>query len=438
MNLVESYYNQILYKFYTGLKIYVDYVNGLPGNDGLTPQTPVDNIASALVVANNFGSLNKLIIVMRGNPSKKGDILDEPVVINVPNTAIDFNFVNMRLSMDGQTAVTLAQRWTGIFNANIDLFDQPTSGIGVDLGSESYTFVIDSQIQNCKTYGIYAPSGLLSLVIGNGISTNEKGIRIQEKGGLFIEGNVFTLNNTAILSNGADGLALFTRNIFTQNIIDVVDEQYYYTASDGVGSLNKLTSVSSSWTPGEYTGFLLIDSAGKGYKIVGNTATELNIVGVSLDGSPKDVIPADGNFWICHSVNDVFFYENYWDKLHNASSHIYGDSNEDGILDRLIQMPEQGIGVGKSSSIDIRPLTLQAVFGSGSVIDFNAQFLNQLGGMYFKHKRVDATVDIPDRNIVAGMVERIEFKVGSKTVQVLFKYDSAKRDILEIYDVNII
>lgn len=438
MNIVQSFLDQIFHKFYTGLRIYVDYQNGLSTNDGLTPQTPVDTVSTAMTVASNFGIMPKLIVIMRGLPSKKGDILNEPVLINIPNTAIDFGYVNLQMSTDGLTSVVLGARWTGVFNANIDNSQQATGGYGVDLGFDSHTFVINSQIQGCKTAGILGTSGFYSLVLGNSISFNDRGLEIRERAGVITCGNIFLQNSVAIRSVGGDGQAFVSKNVFFQNLIDFSEEQYYYTATDGVGSLNKLTSTGSVWTPGEYAGFMLIDSNGKAYKIVNNTENELIIVGVNLDGTSRDVTPADGEFWICHSFNDVFLYENYWDKLQNASTHIYGDSNEDGVLDRLIQMPEQGVGPGKSSVIDIKPLTLNTVISQGLPVDFNALLLNHFGGKYYKHKRVDAVTDIPDRNIVAGMTERIEFKVGAKTVRVLFKYDSLKKDVLEIYDVQII
>lgn len=437
MNMVQSYLDQIFHKFYTGLKIYVDYQNGLPTNDGLTPQTPVDNLITAMNVAYNFELIPKLIIIMRGVPSKKGDVIDAPIFINVPNTAIDFGFTNVLLTISGSYAVSLTERWTGIFNAVIDGNNQSSSS-GVHLGFNSNTFVINSQIQNCNDVGIMGVAGSLSLITGNIITFNNIGLKVNNRIGIAVFGNIFLQNSTAITSVSDNGQAFVFRNIFSQNIIDFDEQQYDDVRNDGVGSLNKMTSATANWIPGEYAGFMLIDSSGKAYKIVNNTENELIITGVNLDGTPRDVTPANGEFWICHGINDVFFNENYWDKLQNASPHLYGDSNEDGVLDRLIQMPEQGIGPGKSSTIDMKPLTFNSVISQGLSMDFNTLLLNHFVGRYYKHKRVDATADIPDRNIVAGMTERVEFKVGTKTVRILFKYDSLKKDVLEVYDVQII
>jgi len=424
MNILGSFYNQLLHKFYTGLKIYVDYQGGLSTNDGLSPQAPVDTIATALNRASGFYSLAKMIIVMRGNPTKKGDIIDEPISINIPNTVIDFNFIPIRLTVDG-IAISLQEVFTGVVNANIDLFDQPTYGEGIVMNGGLFNFVVNSLIQNCKGSGISGyGSGKGDLIMGNILINNDVGLWIKERGGIIVQGNLFALNSTAIKSDGGNGQAFVTRNIFQSNIVDVEEQQFYQESLDGVGSLNKLTSPSASWAPGQYTGFLLIDSAGNGYKITGNTATELNVVGVNFDGSAKDVTPADGHFWIVHSENDVFFYENYWDKLKNASLQIYGDSNEDGILDRLISMPEFGIGIGKSTVIDKKPLTMEGIFSDANILDTSNLILNQL---YFLNSREfqKALTDMPNRNIRAGMLDFIRWKIWNQNYKQELDYDSS-------------
>ncbi len=420
----------VLNKFYTGLKIYVDYQNGLPTNDGLTPATPVDTVATAMNVALNYYNIPKIVYIIRGTPTKKGDVIDEPVEINVPWTMVDFGFIPFNLTIDGLTAVTIAHNYCGVINANIDLSQQPNAGYGIRMNGDFFNFVILSNIIGAKTLGITGGgSGAVNIIANCGISFNEIGLDIMERQFIFVFNNIFLGNNIAINAVGGDGQAFVTRNLFMQNIIDVKDEEYYYTNNDGIGGLNKLTSPSSVFTPGEYTGFLLIDSMNNVYKITGNTEKELNVVGVNFDGSPKDVTPADGEFYILHREHDVFFYENFWDKLENASAHPYGDSNSDGVLDKLIQMPERGIGIGRSSQIDPRPLTRVSVLGGIGNLDLNNMVLNQLFLMN-NREFVKAITDIPSRNVRAGMLEKIRRRIENIEQIEEYTYDSV-RDVIK-------
>ncbi|MEM5810422.1 MAG: hypothetical protein QXP66_00805 [Candidatus Aenigmatarchaeota archaeon] len=412
---------------------YVDAASGNDSNDGLTIQTPVLTFQQALNNASNYPRLRKRIILMRLPAGKKEYPISSNIDINVPNVFIDFGGASIQLNADIDT-IRIDSNFVVLFNFSIDESFKPKLSPSNALEiTGDYIVIFNGTIQNAYGYGIKVSGDRVYRHITKvGILNCSSGLYIGGISyfGTLVDSCLFIDNSVAIINDFSN--TVYARNLFLQNIIDYHEEyaQPIIVFSGGPG----IAIVNDTAASGLLKNFTFIDSQSRRYKIIDNYPLDFNsgiifISSADIFGNRIDPVPSLGSGFFVYPQQIPLLSNNFWDRLVNLSYHPTGDSNRDGILDSVSGFyPDIGIGDNKCLNPDIKPINLEGFYAfelpiHNSFTDLSIFNTSLNDNVNF----IKSAINIPERNIVSGMISQIDRQLLHTKLTTELIYESGSK-----------